>query len=532
MAFSKADSLMSRLKNYTRSMMSSYSALGVAVLYNLAAVPLALHYLSKAEFGLWALSLQIAGYIALIDLGMSGSVTRILIDHKDDRASGRYGGVIQSGFWVGMTQAVIILVVGFSLVWFLGAWLKVPLDLARPFLWLMVGQVLLTAATFTTRLFSQLLFGWQRIDVINYSGMSQLVVGFAVLWLAFHVGWGVFSLLAGAAAAWAWGVGFNLIACYRLGLLPKAGEWGHPTSDRFRELFGFGAEVFLIIIGNQLITSSQTVLVSRQLGLEDTALWAVMTKAFVLVISIVWRIAGNAIPAFAEMHVRGEKGRFWHRYQDLFLAINAFAVFCGIMFVACNSPFVVIWTHGQFAWPAINNVLLGAWLVMAAQQSAHNQIVITLKQIGNLKYIYLLEGIVFVGTALIILPYTGLTGMLVFSLVATTLFTWAAGVWRISRLSGLGWKPLIWDWQKPALLMLVVLAPCGLALAWLLRGTPDWLRLSVYGSVLTVVGLWAALRFALPPALVTDIAQKLPPVFQRPMFFLMSHIGRQGADTT
>ena len=521
---------MSRLKNYARSMMSSYAALGVAVLYNLAAVPLALHYLSKAEYGLWALSLQIAGYIALIDLGMGGSVTRILIDHKDDRASGRYGGVIQSGFWVGVAQAAIILAAGFSLVWFLGSWLKVQPDLARPFLWLMMGQVLLTAATFTTRLFNQLLVGWQRIDVSNYSGMSQLAVGFVVLWLAFHWGWGVFSLLAGAVAAWAWGVGFNVIACYRLGFLPRGGEWGHPTRERFRELFGFGAEVFLIVIGNQLITSSQTVLVSRQLGLVDAALWAVMTKAFMLVITIVWRIAGNAMPAFAEMHVRGEKERLWHRYRGLFLAANAFVVFCGIMFAVCNGPFVAVWTQHQFAWPAINNVLLGAWLVMAAQQSAHNQLVITLKQIGSLKYIYLVEGIVFVGTALFILSYSGLTGMLVCSLAATILFTWATGVWRIGRLSGLGWKPLVWDWQMPALKMLAVLVPCGLALVWLLRGAPDWLQLGVNGSVLSVVGLWAALRFAVPADLVADVAQKLPALLQRPMNFLLAHIGR--ADPT
>jgi O-antigen/teichoic acid export membrane protein len=526
MAFSKADPAMPRLKNYTRSMMSSTAALGAAVLYNLAAVPLALHYLSKAEFGLWALSLQIAGYITLVDLGMGSSVTRILIDHKDNRASGHYGGVIQSGFWVGAVQAAIILAVGFALVWFLGTWLKVQPDLARPFFWLMVGQVLLTAATFITRLFNQLLYGWQRIDVMNYSGMSQLVVGFAALWLAFHVGWGIFSLLAGAAAAWAWGVGFNLIACYRFGLIPKAGEWGHPTRARFHELFSFGAEVFVITAGVQLITASQTVLVSRQLGLEAAALWVVMTKAFILVISVVYKIAGNAMPAFSEMHARGDLERFWHRYQGLFLAANALAVFCGVMFAACNGPFVNLWTHGRFAWPAINNVLLGAWMVMAIQQSAHSQIVITLKQIGPLKYIFLAEGIVFVGAALIILPSTGLTGMLVCSLAATILFTWAGGVWRIAQLSGLGWKPLVWDWQKPALRMLAVLATCGLALGWFLHGAPDWLQLVVNGSVLTIVGLWAALRFALPASLVTEIAQKLPSAMQRPVFFVMAHIGR------
>lgn len=76
---------MSRLKKFTHSLLSGYVALGANIFYTLASVPLVLHYLGKAEFGLWALVLQLSGYIALVDLGMAGSVSRILIDHKDDR---------------------------------------------------------------------------------------------------------------------------------------------------------------------------------------------------------------------------------------------------------------------------------------------------------------------------------------------------------------------------------------------------------------------------------------------------------------
>ena len=511
---------MSRLKNFTRSLMSSYALLGVNILYTLGAVPLALHYLSKAEFGLWALTLQVAGYISLVDLGMSGSVSRILIDHKDDRASGRYGGVIQSGFWVGAAQGAIALAVGSILVWFLGAWLKVQPEFARTFFWLMFGQVLLTAATFATRMFNQLLYAWQRIDVGNYCGISQLAVGFAVLWLGFLWGWGVFSLLAGAVASWIWGVGFNLIACCRLGLLPKAGEWGRPSRERFRELFNYGAEVFLITIGTQLIISSQTVLVSRQLGLEAAALWSVMTKAFTLVSQIVWKIASNAMPAFAEMHVRGEKERMWHRFRGLFLAVNAFAIFCGVQFAACNSPFVTLWTQGRFSWPVINNILLGLWLVVASQQSCCNSLIMCLKQIGSLKYIYLVEGLLFVGVSLVVLPFTGITGMLTCSLVATTMFTWLAGVWCIARLSGLGWKPLVWGWQKPGLWLLGMMTPVWLLAAWLLDDAPDWLRLTASGILLTAVGIWASLRFALPTDLVADMVGKLPASLRRFVIFL------------
>ena len=53
---------MSRLKKFTHSLLSGYVALGVNVFYTLASVPLALHYLGKAEFGLWALVSQISGY--------------------------------------------------------------------------------------------------------------------------------------------------------------------------------------------------------------------------------------------------------------------------------------------------------------------------------------------------------------------------------------------------------------------------------------------------------------------------------------
>jgi len=506
---------MSRLKRFTRSLLSSYAFLGVNVLYTLASVPLALKYLSKAEFGLWALTLQVAGYIALVDLGMGSSIARILIDHKDDRANGRYGGAIKSGILVGLVQGLIALAVGLSLVWFLAGWLLIPQELSRQFLWLMIGQVFLTAATFVSRIFNQLLYAWQRMDISNYAQIAQLVVGFGVLWIGFHLRLGVFSLLAGFMAGWLIGTAICFLACRHLGLWPKGAEWGRASREQFRELFSYGAELFLITIGVQFIVSSQTVLVSRQLGLEAAALWSVMTKVFALATQIVSKIVSSAMPAFAEMQVRGERARLLDRYRGMFITANVFAGGCGVLLAACNSPFVSLWTHGRFSWPAIDNVLLALWLIVSTQQCCHNSLVMNLKQIRGLKYIYLLEGVLFVGVAIIILPSTGITGMLVCSLVATMMCTWLIGVWRVVGLSEQGWKPLLWDWQKPLIRVLIVLIPLWLIIEQTLRGTPDWIRLVANGSLLTVTGVWVSLRFALPSELVADMLGKLPQPLQR-----------------
>jgi O-antigen/teichoic acid export membrane protein len=506
---------MSRLKRFTRSLLSSYAFLGVNVLYTLAAVPLALKYLSKAEFGLWALTLQVAGYIALVDLGMGSSIARILIDHKDDRANGRYGGAIKSGILVGLVQGLIALAVGLSLVWFLAGWLLIPQELSRQFLWLMIGQVFLTAATFVSRIFSQLLYAWQRMDISNYAQIAQLVVGFGVLWIGFHLRLGVFSLLAGFMAGWLVGTAICFLACRHLGLWPKGAEWGRASRAQFQELFSYGADLFLITIGTQLIISSQTVLISRQLGLDAAALWSVMTKVFSLVSQVLGKMIGNAMPAFAEMYVRKENDRLWSRYRTMFITLSVLSGVCGVLFAACNGPFVSVWMHGQFSWPAVDNMLLALWLVASTQQSCHNGLIMNLKQIRGLKYVYLLEGVLFVGLAIVILPSTGMTGMLICSVVATTLFTWLCGVWRVAGLSGKGWKPLVWDWQLPLFWVVGVMVPCWLAIEWTLRDAPDWLRLVINGGLLTVIGVFVSLRFALPSDLATEIVGKLPPAAQR-----------------
>ena len=99
--------LMSRFRRVVHNITSSYAVLAATALYSLASVPLALHYLSKEAFALWALMSSIGGYLNLIDLGMSGSVARLLIDHKDEREIGVYGSILKTGWLVLAVQGLL-----------------------------------------------------------------------------------------------------------------------------------------------------------------------------------------------------------------------------------------------------------------------------------------------------------------------------------------------------------------------------------------------------------------------------------------
>jgi len=326
-------------------------------------------------------------------------------------------------------------------------------------------------------------------------------------------------------------VGFVLTAsaCYRLNFWPKPGEWGRISWKQFRELFGYGTELFVITLGVQLMTSSQTILIARVLGVEAAALWSVMTKPFTLVNQLVWRVISNAMPAFAEMYVRNEIDLMWRRYQALFITTSGLAGAAGLILAACNGTFVGVWMHKEFGWPPLNDALLGLWLIALTQQCCHISFISCLKQIGYLKYVYLIEGLFFVVLTLSLARHTGLTGVLANSVAATFLCTWLVSSWRVARMLKSPLKVLIWDWQLPLFKVLAVLGLSWLLVASGLQWVPlkadgaltvaDYLHLIIPVCILVPMAGWALARFALPRNLASEVAGRLPSFLQRPVLY-------------
>lgn len=339
---------MSRLNRFAASLISGYLLLGVNVLYTLISIPLALHYLSKAEFALWALGAKIGVFLTMVDFGLSAAVARILIDHKDDREKGGYGAMVKTGFLVGASQGALILLCGTALAWCIGPLLHVDAPLQPTLRWLMLGQYALLATACATRTFSHVLAAHQRFDINNYGQSLALIVTLGVTWVCFAHGQGVFSILWGYAATVLQTTLINWGGCARLRLLPRAGEWGRITWAHFKSVFSFGNDIFLYSLGSLLITASQTILLTRLLGLETVTVWNVFTRVYDVLQQVIFRIFDYSSSALAEMIVRGEKARLAARFQQIVTLSTSFSVAAGVLFAVCNSSFVSVWTSGRF----------------------------------------------------------------------------------------------------------------------------------------------------------------------------------------
>lgn len=457
---------MSRFRRVVHSVASGYMVLAAASAFTLVSVPLALHFLSNERFGLWTLMSSIALYLGLIDFGMSGSVARLLIDHKDNRGGGEYGSLVKTGSLVLLVQGAIAFAAGFAFAPLLCRLLRIEPQFRHEFIALMTWQCAVLAVSFASRIFNHLLTAHQRFDIVNYGQVAAMLLNLAFLWCFFVLRQGVFSLVWASLLSL---LGANLIcagACWRLQLFPPAGAWGRVSRRHFKELFGYGKDVFLVALGGQLILSSQPLIVTGCLGLAAQNAWSIATRAFAMISQAIWRIFDYSGPAFSEMMVRGEKELLRERYRSVLIVSASLGGVASVCFVLCNSAFVTVWTHGKIAWSPINDLLLGVWVIVLSILHCHDTFVLLTKKVGAMRYVFFVEGLVFAGAALLTIRWGGLPAVILCSIVCSTCFSGAYGLWRVSRYFQVPIREVALGWLAPMVKVLVLFIPAAVILWW------------------------------------------------------------------
>jgi O-antigen/teichoic acid export membrane protein len=512
---------MSRLRRAFQNAASGYVALGAGTVFSLASVPLALHNLSKERFALWALMASISSYLNLIDLGMSASVARLLIDRKDDDSDSGYGSFIQTGFLVLLVQGVLLFVTCFAIAPLLAVLLHIEPELQSEFIELTRWQGAVVAVSFWGRIFSHLLYAHQRLDMGNYAQVFGLGLNLVLLWIFFRAGYGVFSLvwalMLGSGAA----VLLTVLACWKLHLFPARGRWGRPSWQFFKELFSFGTDLFLMAVGSQLILFSQTMIITRRLGLAPAALWAVGTKTYNLLLQLIWRTTDASLPGLSEMMVRHEDARLLHRYQMVVTSGASLAAFCAVACATSNSPFVTVWTAGKFSWPYINDLLLAGCLLVGALSHCHTWFIGITKQIRLMPYVYFAEGIVFVVSALALVREGQLRTVIALSLICNLVFTGCYGVFRVARFFQVPFGEVAWRWLVPTWRFLWRLGLFAALVCWLTQGLAPTARLLIHATTCGTMGLLLLVRYGLPAAFQTELLGRLPPTLARPFRWIL-----------
>jgi len=498
---------MSRARKFTRSLISGYLLLGVNVVYTFASIPLALVYLSKKELGLWGVVTQVAGYLVLIDLGMAGSISRILIDHKDSPQDGTYGSIIKTGALVLVVQGAIIAIVGAIVCIWLPALFNVPEIYQHQFQILVAGHCGVLGLFFVGRMFNHVLQAHQRYDAMNYSQVGGLMLNISVMWLSFRQGLGLYSLLAGYSANILFTTVFTLVAAIRFELLPTGAGWGRTSAKTFHELFSYGREIFLLSVGWQLVNASQMIVIGRVLGFDAAGVWSIASKPFALAQQVVYRVLDYASAGFAEMMVRQEKERLLIRFRDIVTVSASLAIWIALSTSLCNHDFLALWTKKRVSWGTSSDWLMGAMVITYSITRCYTGFIGLTKDIRLMKYVYVAEGLIFIGTSVLTARVWGLNGIMA-SAVFTDLI--CSGLYGFFRTKGYFSGPNIRSllgWFRSPIEFLLSLAIVFATTAWATSDLSIPIRLGVRSAVALSVGMLLFWTLGIGPDLRMEVSR-------------------------
>jgi O-antigen/teichoic acid export membrane protein len=268
--------------------------------------------------------------------------------------------------------------------------------------------------------------------------------------------------------------------------------------------------MFLIALGQQLMSASQTIVITRTLGLEKVAIWSVGTRVFTLLWLLTRRIFDFSVPPLAEILVRKEHARLRERFKAVTVLSISVGGLAAVLAGACNASFVTFWTHGRITWTVGCDVLLGVWLIVLAAQYCHVGFVGVTKDIRFARWIFLVEGVVFVVLASFVARWAGLAGIIGCSAVCTICISGAYGMRRSCEYFAIPWTEPGWNWLKPLGRTLLGLVPLAVAVWWLTEPLAEWQRMLLRGVLLGSLGSCLLLRYGLPIELKRELIQRLP----------------------
>jgi O-antigen/teichoic acid export membrane protein len=505
---------MSRSRNYFHAVWSGYLATAVASLVNLLTIPIALSTLGKSGFGLWSAVMQVAIFSNIFDAGLGPSMARFMADYKAEHDRRAYAGFLKSIFVVTLLQGLLFAVSAVFLIPVLPSLMGIPPEQAVEFRRLLVFQLGATALSFPLRPLIQLLFAHQQIAWQNGCTTLAAVAHGAVVLCGLKMGYGIYTY---PVATWVYfvvlhtGVGFHVFRC---GLIPPL-KGANVSLRRLKPLASFSANVFFIAVGLQLISFAPGLLITRKLGVRALADWTVGTRLMLLALQLINRMVNSSEPIFWEMYVQKEIPRLRERFLQVLPLVGAAAALFGGGIAAINPSFIQFWTAGRVEWQSRTDICLVSWLVLVAAATVLNMVPGMTKQLGAMKYVYALEGLV--PAALAYLPgvhWTSQWQVALLLVLCVSVFRLPYGLARTCRDAQIPISTLLKEMGRLAI-GLVILAASALALRYSTTPLRPLAQLVVNGTLYSMVSLAIAYKFFLPPSAKPWVQQFLRKTFPR-----------------
>ncbi|EGV17694.1 lipopolysaccharide biosynthesis protein [Thiocapsa marina] len=322
-----------------------FSSVGAKLLYLVTRFfipPIVLAYISLEEYGIWAISFILIGYLGMSAFGVSNVYIRYVAQYHAKGEEHRIGDLLSTG----LTVVSLISLVALALLWIglptLIDALSVSPDLRTTAFVLIFGSAAIFALELSWGAFAYVLTGLQRIVQQNQVWVGTFLLETLLVVVFLVAGLGVYSLLYAFAIRYLVSISVNVWLCFRNipGLTISLRRFNRADLALF---YRYGGIVQLSGFLGMFLRSIEKLIAGLFINVQATGLFDVAQKFPVMATSIPGSMNAVFLPATSYMHSQERRGELLELYFKGARYINLVTGFMMGFMAAFAAPLMVAW---------------------------------------------------------------------------------------------------------------------------------------------------------------------------------------------
>ena len=473
-----------RGRRYAWAVGAGVVARSATPLLSLLITPYALSKLGAERFGLFALALTLAGWLAVLNPGLAPGL-RVVLARRSQKLDIRELAPLLAAAARGQRAlAILVLVAGSALAVAGPAALGLPAHLRQEAGVLLSCIAAGAAALVWGRHYAAALEACQQVGAERAARLGQSVLRMTLLVGLLALGWGL------QAAGWSFVIAAVVAAialralCLRL--LPElAWRASSPTPTAFAELLRPGAWMSAGAVAGVMIMGVDRAVVARLISLEAVTVFALSGAAFLLAEGLLAPVVDAARPALAQALGRGRTDEARLIYIQLANGAAGLAPAAALGLFAANRAFVTAWTGADAYGGWELDLWFGSALIVNTWSLPHRALLSAALRAREATLWRLAEGGLNLALSLVLALRYGIEGVAAGTVVAALL----TSGWALPRLAAASVQAPVRNALVPAgraLLLLVGLAPFA---AWARGAASGYLGAAAAAAIVSGAAL-------------------------------------------
>ena len=309
--------------------------------------PFLIRTLGDAQYGVYALVVEITSYYSIADLGIRGAVGYFSARYAAANDLAMFRRVSHAALSILAAAAALIVILSLAVAYSLPHWIvldTVEPDVAR-------RVVLIMSAMFAFNLpasvFPAILYGLRRLDVTNLAELVYRIGSAALAVVVLQAGYGLETFVATQALSalartlveasfvWRLGLGFRLLP-----------SW--PERTLARDLFSYGVRNTLINISQMIVSQLDLVVIASLLSARWVTPFSIARSMIHYMGALISTVTRSLTPEFTRLHTEGKTPELVDRYLRISRLVTLFAAWVATGLLVFGKCFLALWIGERY----------------------------------------------------------------------------------------------------------------------------------------------------------------------------------------